>query len=101
MAGCFARVEWTGEEQPCCVVDEDGRMVEGRLYRHDGRGITALCHRLVDLDIQLVAIERPDGHLIARLLDAGPSVVATHPNQAAAMRSRFSAAGGKGDSFAN
>ena len=29
----------------------------------------------------LVAIERPDGLLIERLLDAGLAVIAVHPNQ--------------------
>jgi transposase len=37
--------------------------------------------------------------LIERLLDAGHRVTAIHPNQVAAMRPRFSAAGGKSDSF--
>src|SRR6202035_3635596 len=46
-----------------------------------------------------VAIERPDGLLIERLLDAGVRVVAIHPNQVCAMRPRFSAAGGESDSF--
>ena len=71
----------------------------GAAFRHDERGITALCRRLVDLGVELVAIERPDGLLIERLLDAGLRVIAIHPNQVAAMRPRFSAAGGKSDSF--
>jgi transposase len=96
---CFAGVDWASEEHACCVVDEDGRIIEGRRYRHDERGITALCRRLVDLGVELVAIERPDGLLIERLLDAGLRVIAIHPNQVAAMRPRFSAAGGKSDSF--
>jgi transposase len=81
------------------VVDGDGRIVEGRRYRHDERGISALCRRLVAHGVELVAVERPDGLLIERLLDAGLSVIAVHPNQVAAMRPRFSAAGGKSDSF--
>ena len=80
------------------MVDEDGRIIEGRRYRHDERGITALCRRLVDLGVELVAIERPDGLLIERLLDAGLRVIAIHPTRSA-MRPRFSAAGGKSDSF--
>ena len=36
---------------------------------------------LVRLGVALVALERPDGLLIERLLDAGLSVVAVHPNQ--------------------
>lgn len=96
---CFAGVDWASEEHACCVVDEDGRILEGRRYRHDERGISALCARLLALEVELVSIERPDGLLIERLLDAGLRVIAIHPNQVAAMRPRFSAAGGKSDSF--
>ena len=99
MSSCFAGVDWASEEHACCVLDEAGRIIEGRRYRHDERGITALCRRLVRLGVELVAIERPDGLLIERLLDADLRVIAIHPNQVAAMRPRFSAAGGKSDSF--
>jgi hypothetical protein len=51
------------------------------------------------LGVALVTLERPDGLLIERLLDAGLAVVAVHPNQVKAMRPRFSVAGGKSDSF--
>src|SRR6202042_493770 len=95
----FAGVDWASEEHAVCVVDEWGRIVEGRRYRHNEAGIRALCARLVRLRVALVALERPDGVLIERLLDAGLSVVAVHPNQVKAMRPRFSVAGGKSDSF--
>jgi len=97
--GRFAGVDWASEEHAVCVVDERGRIVEGRRYRHDERGIRALCARLVRLGVALVAIERPDGLLIERLLDSGLSVVAVHPNQVKAMRPRYSVAGGKSDGF--
>ena len=45
------------------------------------------------------ALERPDGLLIERLLDAGLAVIAVHPNQVKAMRPRYSVAGGKSDGF--
>ena len=82
-----------------CVVDERGRIVQGRRYRHDESGLRALCARLVRLGVALVALERPDGLLIERLLDAGLAVVAVHPNQVKANRPRYSVAGGKSDSF--
>jgi hypothetical protein len=63
------------------------------------RGIRALCTRLVALGVALVALERPDGLLIERLLDAGLSVLAVHPNQVKAMRPRYRVAGGKSDGF--
>ena len=95
----FAGIDWASEEHALCVVDADGRIVEGRRYRHDEHGIRALCARLLAARVQLVAIERPDGLLIERLLDAGIAVIAVHPNQVAAHRPRFSAAGAKSDSF--
>ena len=73
----------------------DRRIVEGRRYRHDERGLRALCARLVRPGVRLVAIERPDGLLIERLLDAGLVVIALHPNQVRAARPRYSVAGGQ------
>jgi transposase len=97
--GRFAGVDWASEEHAVCVNDSEGRIVEGRRFGHDERGIRALGLRLLELEVSLVAIERPDGLLIERLLDAGLSVIAIHPNQLAAMRPRYSAAGAKSDSF--
>ena len=96
---CFAGVDWASQEHAICVVDENGRIVAGRRYRHDEAGIQALCGRLLRLEVARVAIERPDGLLIERLLDAGLTVVAVHPNQVVAMRPRYSVAGGKSDGF--
>jgi Transposase len=95
----FAGVDWASAEHAVCVVDEKGRIVEGRRFGHDEPGRRALCARLVRLQVALVAIERPDGLLIERLLDAGLLVVAVHPNQVKAMRPRYSVAGGKSDVF--
>jgi transposase len=95
----FAGVDWASEEHAVCVVDERGRVLEGRRYRHSEPGIRALCARLVRLRVALVALERPDGLLIERLLDAGLAVIAVHPNQVKASRPRYSVAGGKSDGF--
>jgi transposase len=97
--GRFAGVDWASDEHAVCVVDERGRIIEGEGYSHNEPGIRALCARLTRLEVQLVALERPDGLLIERLLDAGLTVVAVHPNQVKAMRPRFSVAGGKSDGF--
>jgi hypothetical protein len=51
----------------------------------------------VRLGVELVAVERPDGLLVERLLDAGLRVLALHPNQVAAARDRFRALGSKSD----
>jgi transposase len=95
----FAGVDWASEEHAVCVVDERGRIVEGRRYRHSETGLRALCSRLQRLAVKLVAIERPDGLLIERLLDAGLVVIAVHPNQVRAAGPRYTVAGGKSDQF--
>jgi transposase len=95
----FAGIDWASEEHAVCIVDADGRIAEGRRFVHDEQGLRALCRRLIELRVELVALERPDGLLIERLLDAGLRVIAVHPNQVAAHRPRFTAAGGKSDSF--
>jgi len=69
--GRFAGVDWASEEHAVCVVDEHGRIVEGRRYRHDERGLRALCARLLGVGVRLVAIERPDGLLIERPIGCG------------------------------
>ena len=85
--GRFAGVDWASEEHAVCVVDESGRIVEGRRFKHTETGLRALCARLTKLQVRLVAIERPDGLLIERLLDAGLVVIAVHPNQVRAAGS--------------
>src|ERR1700757_862472 len=67
-----------------------------RTTRRDSRRCAGLSCRL---EVALVAIERPDGMLVERLLDAGLRVLALHPNKVAAARDRFRAAGGKSDRF--
>jgi hypothetical protein len=62
---------------------------------HDETRLTALCGALVELEVCLVAIERPDGLLVERLLDAGLRGLALHPNKVAAARDRFRVSGGK------
>ena len=61
--------------------------------------MTRLCRELVRLGVERVAVERPDGLLVERLLDVGLTVIAIHPNQVAAARPRFRPAGGKSDRF--
>jgi transposase len=94
-----AGLDLASEEHRLCIVESDGRPLEQRRIRHDEIGIAALCRRLTRLGVNRVAIERPDGLVVDRLLDAGISVVPVHPNQLAANRARYSVAGGKSDGF--
>jgi transposase len=99
MAGKMGGIDWASEEHRLCVVDEAGAQVCERAVRHDEEGIGALCRELAGLGVERVAIERPDGILVDRLLEAGITVIAVHPNQAKAARGRYSVAGGKSDRF--
>jgi transposase len=98
MGNC-AGVDWASEKHDVLVQDEAGETLLAATFAHDEQGIRSLCGALVRLKVERVAIERPDGVLIERLLDAGLRVMAIHPNQVAAARPRFRAAGGKSDRF--
>ncbi len=94
-----AGVDWAKDTHEVLVADGDGERLWASTVTHDESGLTKLCQALVKLEVQRVAVERPDGLLIERLLDAGLTVLAMHPNQVAAARPRFRPAGGKSDRF--
>jgi transposase len=97
--GNYAGVDWAAEKHDVLVANEAGEELVASTFAHDEQGLRALCRTLVRLKVQLVAIERPDGLLVERLLDAGLRVLAMHPNQVAAARARFRVSGGKSDRF--
>lgn len=99
MSEVVAGIDWASEEHALCVLDGEGRIVHGGRVGHDEAGLRMLCDQLLELEVARVAIERPDGLLVERLLDAGLPVIALHPNQVAAARPRFTASGAKSDSF--
>lgn len=94
-----AGIDWASEEHALCVVDESGAKQAGELFAHDEAGIRELIARMRTLGVARVAIERPDGLLVDRLLDAGFTVLPVHPNKLKATRPRYEAAGGKSDGF--
>jgi len=95
----YAGIDLASEEHRFSIVDGEGGQLEQRRIGHDEQGIAALCRRLRALGVGRVALERPDGLVVERLLDAGLTVVAVHPNQLAAARDRYRVAGGKSDGF--
>jgi transposase len=97
--GNYAGVDWAAEKHDVLVCDEAGEQLLAATVAHDEAGLRSLCRQLVRLKVELVAIERPDGLLVERLLDAGLRVLALHPNQVAAARARFRVSGGKSDRF--
>jgi Transposase len=95
----YAGIDWATERDDVVVEDEAGVEVLAGTFTHDERGLTELCRRFVRLEVRLVAVERADGLLVERLLDAGLRVLALHPNKVAAARDRFRVSGGKSDRF--
>ena len=97
--GACAGVDWAKDSHDVVVQDGQGERLWAATITHDEAGLTRLCKALVTLGVGRVAVERPDGLLVERLLDAGLTVIAMHPNQVAAARPRFRPAGGKSDRF--
>lgn len=93
-----AGIDWAAEAHEVCISNE-GEVSERFSASHDERGIATLAKRLAGLGVARVAIERPDGILVERLLAAGLEVLAIHPNQVKAARARFAVAHGKSDRF--
>jgi transposase len=99
MGSNYAGVDWASEKHDVLIADETGEELLAATFAHDEVGLRSLCRTLVHHKVALVAIERPDGVLVERLLDAGLRVLALHPNQVAAARPRFRVSGGKSDRF--
>lgn len=95
----YAGIDWASEEHALCVVEETGESVAGELFSHEESGVRALVARMRELGVCRVAIERPDGLLVDRLLEAGFTVLPVHPNKLKATRPRYEASGGKSDGF--
>lgn len=99
MEEAYGGIDWASEEHALCVVGMDGRALVGEMHAHDEAGIEELIARMRGLGVVRVAIERPDGLLVDRLLEAGFTVLPVHPNALKATRPRYEAGGGKSDGF--
>ncbi|MBV8942274.1 MAG: transposase, partial [Solirubrobacterales bacterium] len=97
MGNC-AGVDWASEKHDVLIEGPAGEALLAA-FVHGEDGVSALCAAMVCFDVEVVAIERPDGLLVERLLEAGVRVLALHPSQVKAARDRFRASGGKSDQF--
>jgi hypothetical protein len=75
-----AGIDWAKEAHRVCVLEADGSPLVERRIAHDERDLNRLCELLVELGVKRVVIERPDGVLVGRLLEAGLVVLPIHPN---------------------
>jgi transposase len=97
--GATAGLDWASEKHDVCISDEHGRLLCERTVAHDEHGISELVDLLQARQVERLAVERPDGLLVGRLLAAGILVLAIHPNQVKAARDRFRPNAGKSDRF--
>ena len=74
----FAGIDWASQEHAVCVHDGAGRNLASFIITHSAVGFEDLVGRLARYGEPAelpVAIERPDGRLVDRLLEAGHPVV--------------------------
>lgn len=93
-------IDWAAEEHAVCVIDSGGAEVAAFMIAHTKDGFAKLVSRLVSLGVpgeMPVAIERPDGRLVDRLLEAGHRVVPVSGRAIKAWRESEVASGAKSD----
>jgi transposase len=92
--------DWAGKTHDVSVLDEQGRLVEHFAVDHDEAGFKQALRRLGchgPAEEMPVAIERPSGLVVERLVEAGHPVIPIHPNAFNAARSRWGASRAKSD----
>jgi transposase len=93
-------IDWASEEHAVCGLDLDGRVRAAFAIKHSADGFDQLVRRLTKLgapETVWVAIERPDGRLVDRLLEAGHPVVPVSPTAIKAWRESEVVSGAKSD----
>ena len=66
----YAGIDWASEKHDVLIADEIGDRLLAETFAHDEQGVGALCDALVRFEVEVVAIERGDGVLVERLLEA-------------------------------
>ncbi len=93
-------IDWATSEHAICIIGTDGRVAERFVIDHSAAGFDRLIARLARHGEPAglpVAIERPDGRLVDRLLEAGHSVVAVKTTAIKAWREAEVGSGAKSD----
>jgi transposase len=92
--------DWASQNHDITVVDDTGGICARFAIGHDEASLGGVLAELALLGLAEelpVAIERPDGIVVERLLAAGHPVIPVHPNAFHAARSRWSAGRAKSD----
>jgi transposase len=96
----FVGIDWASTEYAVCVLDQTGKTVRAFRVPHSAVGFDDLVARLRRLGAPAglpVALERPDGRLVDRLLEAGHPVVPVRSNAIKAWREGEVVSGAKSD----
>jgi transposase len=96
----FCGIDWASERHAVCVLDDAGRKATAFEIAHTSDGFDHLVARLARFGDPAglpVAIERPEGRLVDRLLEAGHPVVPVQPNAIKAWRDAEIVSGAKSD----
>lgn len=75
----YAGIDWASRKHALCVVDEGGEVRASHFYEHTESGLQDLISGMWALDVRGVVIERPDGLLVGRLLEAGLKMLPVWP----------------------
>jgi len=97
--GLTCGIDWARDDHAVSVVDAGGHETHRWTVEHTEAGLRGLLRRLEQIGVREVAIERPDGPVVAMLLEAGLTVVVISPNQLKNLRGRYGSAGNKDDRF--
>jgi transposase len=96
----FVGIDWAAKSHAVHVEHDNGRKAAAFTIPHSADGLDDLLRRLArfgDPGQCPVAIERPDGRLVDRLLEAGHPVVAVSPRAIKAWRESEVPSGAKSD----
>lgn len=96
----YVGIDWAAETHDLCVLDAEGKIRDRATIAHSRDGLEALVRRLDRLGEQgevLVAIERPEGRLVDKILEAGHPIVIVPTFAMKDFRRRYAVGGAKSD----
>ena len=96
----YVGIDWAADAHAVCIIEADGRVVDRFTIAHSAVGFERLVGRLArqaESGSLPVAIERPDGRLVDRLLEAGQPVVPVKTTAIKAWREAEVGSGAKSD----
>lgn len=100
MARIHVGIDWASRDHAVCAIDQDGHQLVRFAVDHDQDGLDRLVKKLARLGPVLgtqVGIERADGVLVDRLLEAGHQVIPVRPAAIKAFRVAETPSGAKSD----